>query len=73
MTVTDNIHVFIKRAKIANHIPMVPLMTNTLSKNTEFQCIAIKPNGKRCKQKNNPKQNGGPIIGNYCNYHCKLR
>jgi len=73
MTVTDNINVFIKRAKIVKHIPRMPQMTNTLSKVSEFQCIATKPNGKRCKQKNKPNQNGGPIIGNYCNYHCNLR
>jgi len=37
------------------------------------RCQFIKKNGKQCRQKNKPNQNGGEIIHGYCTYHCHLR
>ena len=36
-------------------------------------CLAIKTNGKPCRQMGKPKQSGGPLIAGFCEYHKSQR
>ena len=36
-------------------------------------CLAIKSNGKPCRQTGKPKQTGGPLIAGFCEYHKSQR
>lgn len=67
--ITDNYNLF-KTRYIANIISM---QEKKFIKEDPLRCIAIKNNGKRCRQKNKLNQTGGEIINNFCDYHCKYR
>ena len=40
-------------------------------KDKNKRCLAIKTNGKQCRQTGKPTQSGGAIINGYCCFHRK--
>ena len=40
-------------------------------KDKNKRCLAIKTNGKQCRQTGKPTQSGGEIINGYCCFHRK--
>ena len=52
---------------IENNFLKNKFILNNISE--ERRCSFIRSNGKRCRQKGLPHQNGGEIINGYCQYH----
>ena len=42
---------------------------NENQKDNHNRCVAIKKNGKRCRQMGKKNQSGGEIINGYCSFH----